>query len=393
MAAGAATLTSTDRIAAAADLTMPGVYPAGRSRRVSSGIARTPDSPCMRRRHGSISTPSSTSTSLALAILLAGCTTPRFTFDDAPAADPGPDRRASALGARNVVAIAPFRDRSGSPVGWPDLGEAMTDVVVRSLRNDALVDVRIYEGTLPPDPRRRAELVRDAFPEADYLVVGEVTDFNHTDEVAEGSLRRLGIFGRRREAFSSINLEVLRLDRLDIALQDHVYGTAEVPRGVDMPGAYENLGPRSYLFWSTPLGKATREALDETIAKIETLPPISRSTRLALDAETTSPRTDSAELATLARHRIVSVLSRREVLVEGDGPDPLTVGERLGVFSPDGAAVLDPVLGRPVEAVILSTRAGRATAHLSGDLGGRSPVGLVLDRRATSARAGAPTDR
>jgi len=333
------------------------------------------------------------STSSVAAIVLAGCTAPRFTFDDAPAADPGPSRRTSEIGAGNVVAIAPFVDRSSNPIGWSDLGEAMTDVVVRALRNDALVDVRFYEGQLPQDPRQRAELVREAFPDVDYLVVGEITDFNHTDHVAEGSLRRLGIFGRRREAFSAINLEVLGLDRLDVALQDHVYGTAEVPRDIEMPGAYANLGPRSYLFWSTPLGQATREALDETIARIETLPPISRAARLVRDAEATSPRTDSADLATLARHRIVSVISRREVLVEADGPDPLAVGERLAVFSPDGSAVVDPVLGRPVEAVILSSRAGRATAHLSGDLGGRSAVGLHLERGPISTRVAAPTDR
>ncbi|MGA0286200.1 MAG: hypothetical protein ACO3QA_04100 [Phycisphaerales bacterium] len=331
-----------------------------------------------------------TQASLAMAILLAGCTTPRFTFDDAPAADPGASGRVSAVGARNVVAIAPFQDRSANPIGWSDLGDAMTDVVVRSLRNDARVDVRIYEGPLPADPITRAEMVRAAFPDADYLVMGEVTDFNHTDEVAEGSLRRLGIFGRRREAFSSINLEVLRLDRFGVALQDHVYGTAEVPRGVDMPGAYENIGPRSYLFWSTPLGQATREALDETIERIETLPPLSRETRLADGAGDTTP---AVALSTATTPRILKSISSREVVVDAGRSSGLRVGERLTIRSPDGSVVVDPVLGRPIEAVLLTVEADRATAYLSGDLGGRSPAGLLLARDPVSARAGVSTDR
>lgn len=340
--------------------------------------------------------------SIAATVVLAGCTAPRFNFDDAPAADPGPSRRASVVGVRNVIAIAPFEDRSSNPIGWSDLGEAMTDVVVRSLRNDALVDVRFYEGPLPQDPRQRAELVRRTFPDADYLVLGEVTDFNHTDEIAEGSLRRLGIFGRRREAFSSISLEVLRLERLDVALQDHVFGTAEVPRGVEMPGAYENLGPRSYLFWSTPLGKATREALDETISRIETLPQVPSAARLAtepvgapIDAVNDRRLADDQEDDQLEQSRpprILRALSRREMLVDAAGGG-VAVGDRLVVIAPDGSAIVDPVLGRPVEAVILSLRADRATAHLAGDLGGRSPEGLLLERSPRSARAAAPTDR
>ena len=345
----------------------------------------------MPRRLGS-PRPSTVLAVLAVASTFAACTAPRFTFDDAPAGDPGPDRRASAVGVRNVVAIAPIRDRSSSPVGWSDLGDALTDVVVRSLRNDALVDVRVYEGPLPLDSRERARLVHETFPDADYLVVGEVTDFNHTDEVAEGSLRRLGIFGRRREAFSSIGLEVLRLDRLDVALQDHVYGTAEVPRGVEMPGAYANLGPRSYLFWSTPLGQATREALDETIERIETLPTIPRGERLAADPTPSAPAAVGRDGAA-SSWRIARALSRREVVVEVGRNDGLSVGDRLAVLGENGDAILDPVMGRPVEVVILTLREDRATAHLLGDLGDRSAVGLRLEREPVSTQARVPTDR
>lgn len=278
------------------------------------------------------------------ALLAASCSAPRFTYDSAPAARPEAGVRTLAAGSANVVVIAPFEDPPSNALGWKGIGRAMSDTMVRSLRNDARVDVRDLASTPAGDRAAKAAAVRAAHPDADYLVVGRVTDFHHVKEIAEGSLRRLGLFGKRDEAFAAIELEVIRLDTGELARQDHLHGTAEVPSDLSFPGGYADLSPRSYLFWSMPLGRASREALDGAVVAIETL-----------------PSTQSLRL------EVVATLSPREVRIAGGRRAGLVEGDRLRLVAPDASPVVDPLTGRAIEARILSLGRDDAVAYLSGE--------------------------
>lgn len=278
------------------------------------------------------------------ALLASACTAPRFTYDSAPAANPEPGVRTLVGGSANVVVMAPFDDPPSNALGWSDLGRAMSDTMVRQLRNDARVDVRPLPSAPAGDRAAKAAAVRAAHPDADYLVLGRVTDFHHVKEIAEGSLRRIGVFGKRDEAFSAIELEVIRLDTDELARQDHLYGTAEVPSDLSFPGGYSDLSPRSYLFWSTPLGRASREVLDEAIVAVETLPS-TRSLRL----------------------EVIATLSPREARISGGRRTGLAEGDRLRLVDRNAAPVIDPATGRAIEARVLSLGRDDSVVYLSGE--------------------------
>ena len=281
---------------------------------------------------------------VSVALLAAGCTGPRLTYDSAPAARPEAGVRTLAAGSANVVVIAPFEDPPSNAMGWNGLGAAMSDTMVRSLRNDARVDVRVLASTPAGSRDAKAASVLAAHPDADYLVIGRVTDFHHVKEIADGSLRRLGLFGKRNEAFAAVELEVIRLDTGELARQDHLHGTAEVPSDLSFPAGYSDLSPRSYLFWSTPLGRASREALDEAIAVVETL-----------------PGTQSLRL------EVVASISPREIRIAGGRRAGLVEGDRLRLVAPDAPPIVDPATGRAIEARILSLGRDDSVAYLSGE--------------------------
>ncbi len=275
--------------------------------------------------------------------VLLGCSPPRITYDSAPAAEPAPGVRTLAAGSAVVVVLAPFENPSADPLGWPDLGKAMSDTLVRSLRNEARVEVRPLAVAPTGTRAAMAASVRETDPDADYLVLGRVTDFHHVKAIADGSLRRVGIFGRRDEAFAAIELEVIRLDTDELAREDHLHGTSEVPGDFSFPAGYESLSARSYLFWSTPLGRACREVLEDAMASIDSLPS-TRGLRL----------------------EVIEELAAREVRIAGGSRAGLASGDRLRIVDAQGAAVLDRDTGKPLEATVLSLGRNDAVAYLSG---------------------------
>lgn len=303
---------------------------------------------------------------LATLLLASGCGRPAFKYDSSPTKATRSGASISP-GAEFSLAVATFASPSASQPKWPQTGAAFSDALAQSLRQQQRVEIR-SAGPLPNADRSAAIAAAQRLqPPVDYLVLGEVTDFHHTAEVAGGNLQRLGLFGRRNEAIVAISIEVVDLASGDTIRTDHLHGTASVPGDLSAAEIYRDLSPRSYLFWSTPLGRAGREALDGAVSAIASLPD-PRGVRLEVIAQT----------------------GRREVTVAGGQRAGLAAGDRFNLLAPDGSSVRDPSSGTPITAVLLRIERNRATAFLSGEPPRETPVvGMRLGREPIERQAAA----
>jgi len=275
-------------------------------------------------------------------LLPVGCAGPGFTYDKSPGQAPRTGAQIAAA-PRSVAVVAPFENPPNNPVAWSRLGNAFADLLVQSLRHDGRVLVRANHDLVPNDRRGNIERLRAAQPPVDYLVLGQVTDFHHTGEVAGGSLRRMGVFGRRNEAIAAISYEIVDVASGETVRHDHVHATARVPSGMSVKSDYSELSPESYIFWSSPLGRAGRDALQSTVREIEQLP---------------SPRG--------LRLEVVQLVDAREIRVAGGRRAGIASGDRFTLVDHDGLEIPDRATGQPMTAVILRVDRDEATAFVSG---------------------------
>jgi curli biogenesis system outer membrane secretion channel CsgG len=218
---------------------------------------------------------------LLLACLLAACNEPFSTPPSvAELTDPRPVDLSS--GARTVIAIKPFNNPPKSPLGWSDVGPGMAEALSRKLLNQGDFDVRIQtalgekvERALTQKGEDRVRALRDlglANPEIDFAITGTVTDFHHTGEMS-GDVARRGLLGNKiNEAVAAIFINIVDLRTGLVRVSDHVIGTVSAGK-TPVAEQYKDIAFGSYLFWSTPLGKASNEAIDRTIKKLRDFMP------------------------------------------------------------------------------------------------------------------------
>jgi len=310
---------------------------------------------------------------LALVLTAAGCARDassgvtlrgRTAYDRPPAA-----ARHAALPViprREVtVVVGTLRDPTNATVPWTGIGSDMTDALARTMLNEGGWDVRVdpnfgraVEQALRSSVTQRRsalERLRRERSDIDYAVVGRVTDFLHTGSISP-ELQRRRQFIRRNEALVAIQLDVVDMARGEIAATDHVLGVGRT-RGQSSETIYDGISMSSYLFWSTPLGRAGSQAITHSFAVVEqVLAPTNQSLR------------------------IVERLSDRAVQVESSSRDPVRSGTYFvyarnrenGTFAP----VYDPITGRAVEVRI--ERGGHSTAR--GLVFGIPPIEVDLRR-------------
>lgn len=314
--------------------------------------------PLVRRRGGQVA-------AVAAASLLAvACGRPMFTYQSSPATASGGGASLSPS-AEYSVAVASFGNPGSAPMPWPQVGVTFSDALMQSLRSQQRVEVRGGHAIASGDRTAAIAAAAAMQPPPDYLVVGTVTDFHHTGEIAGGNLQRLGAFGRRNEAIVAISIEVIDLGSGEIVRSDHLHGTASVPSDLAASEIYGDLSPQSYLFWSTPLGRAGREAIDDAAAAVAGLP---------------DPRG--------VRLEVVAQSGPREVTIAGGQRAGLAPGDRFTLLSSDGAGVRDALTGDPITAVVLRIERNRATAFLSGEPPRETPLaGMRLGRDPHGRRA------
>jgi hypothetical protein len=154
---------------------------------------------------------------------------------------------------------------------------------------------------------------------------------------------------------------VLDFDSGRVVASDHVYGTAPAPKK-SAKELYAGFDFDSYLFWSSPLGLASEEAIERTvgvIVKVE--PPVEEYLRIV--RQTGARRVELAQAG-----------------------EPADAGEELYVCQTDTGTgglrpVYDPDTHRPLRVRIDATGEHGATAWLIG----QKPVdvdlcGAVLSR-------------
>ena len=109
----------------------------------------------------------------------------------------------SAKPGGTVVRVAIFGDPAVAAVKWRgDVGSGMSDCLRRALLNETDFNVLI-------EPARAGRAANGSTSsEADYIVTGKVTDFNHTSLLSR-KVARWGLLRRRSEAVVAIEFRVV----------------------------------------------------------------------------------------------------------------------------------------------------------------------------------------
>jgi curli biogenesis system outer membrane secretion channel CsgG len=298
-------------------------------------------------------------------------------YGSSPAAADPRSPYSPASPRRTVIVVGRFENPKMAPLKWNDIGAEMSEALAQRLADDLRFDVRIND----PLASRVASIVgRDrgasssafaelgkAHPEVDFVVTGRVTDFHHTAEADAGVER--GWLAPKNEALAAIELRIVDLREARLALSDHVHGTATAP---DRPIAevYRGISMGSVLFWSSPLGKASRETVDTSARRLAALVP--------------------AQVAEVAVSRLVGW---RELTLAGGSEHGIARGQRYYLCRRDPqsgalAAIRDEATGLDLMAQI--TRADRRSAVAW--VVGEAPPGVnlaqaVLTRERPAERA------
>jgi curli biogenesis system outer membrane secretion channel CsgG len=320
--------------------------------------------------------------SLALMLLAPGCSTVEsFSYNDPPTVAPHQRPSTSGRTGERAVVFGHFRDPQVSSVGQWDVGSGMSEAMARTALNhgafDAWIDPPLadsVEALIALKETQRAQRVaeiRKTHEYARYVVFGRVTDFAHTADLARDTRRR-GLFGRKNEAIVAIQFNVFDLEAERVVAADHVYGVAGATK-TPAKELYKGLAFGSYVFWNTPLGKASEEAIENAVDAMHR----------ALPVETlTDP--DGGRI------RIARQISSRRVELSVDEPKRIADGQRYYVWRFDEEAgewrpVMDVDRDVQIEAVI-SRGGGRTIALLTG----KKAVEIELKGAALRAEAWAP---
>ena len=259
---------------------------------------------------------------------------------------------------RAVVVIAEFANPTKSALGWRDIGPGVSDAVGRALVDkgeyDVLINPEVTDAVTSITSRLRgrrenntlASILR-THPEVDYVIRGKVTDFHHTADLPR-ELQRWGLFGRRREAVVAIDFEVFDLRAQRMIGADQVRGTASASRRPTRK-LYADLAFDTYLFWSTPLGKASKKAVRSVVDRISEIVP---------------PRVGDP--------KVIKLIARRKVSVTGGWMRGLAGGQRFYLCRRDDEdgrlrPIEDVDTGRPLMVQIAGTRKTTSTAWLMGE--------------------------
>jgi len=188
---------------------------------------------------------------ISLLLLLSGCTSNPWAYNAAP----GSGSVGSEALQKPMVYIEPFTIGSGVDSHWPDVAPEMHKAFTRALLKTGKFEVAT-------DPVS----ARQSF--AAFLISAEITDFMHSSEAPE-SVRRLSWFSEANDAIVALDLSAVDAHTNRTIFSDQL--VSKVSAGdveVDQYGALE-FG--SYLFWSTPLGEASSDVLDQAVAQLASL--------------------------------------------------------------------------------------------------------------------------
>jgi curli biogenesis system outer membrane secretion channel CsgG len=176
-----------------------------------------------------------------------------------------------------TVAVFKFENKAGSPMKW-DLGTGMADVMVTGLMDTERFTVVeredlnaiLKELDLQNRGRTRPEgkVPSQRLINVQYLIKGTVTDFSH---ISRGGIRvstsSTGVRGRAATALVSMVITVIDVESGEILVSTTKSSRVRA-RGIDLNAAYEGISFGGQAFYRTPLGRATRSAIDDAIEEV-----------------------------------------------------------------------------------------------------------------------------
>jgi hypothetical protein len=183
--------------------------------------------------------------------LMAGCASNPWAYNSAPGS--------GAVGAeavqKPVVYIETFTVGSGVEQMWSGVGPEMQKAFTRALLKTGKFEVATS-----------LQQAEQSF--ASFSVAAEVTDFMHTSEAPE-SVRRLSWFTEANDAIVALDLTTTDLNTGRVVYSDQLVAT--VAAGDAETDQYGTLEFGSYLFWSTPLGEASTNVIDNAVLQLASL--------------------------------------------------------------------------------------------------------------------------
>lgn len=290
----------------------------------------------------------------AAALAIAGCSAPKLSNPF------GSGVNAAYVGqppARTVLVLGAFENPRTSPLKWSDIGSGAAQQLGREMLPDKRFEVRFNEALASRVASlargRTGELVseltdaRRLYPDVDYVIVGQVTDFHHTADLAGGPIEK-GLFGPKNQAVTAISFTIVDLRTGRIAGSDHVAGTASAG-GKPISQQYAGMSFGSYLFNRSPLGEATRHAVKKAAERLAALAP-----------------------SQVASVNVIRVTGWRELSLAGGSDHGLAKGQRFYVCTTDAATgrlrpVYDRATGAPLQAQVTETSRGASKAWLVGE--------------------------
>jgi len=188
---------------------------------------------------------------ITMLFIMYGCSSNPWAYNSPP----GTGTMGKEAMQKPVVFIEPFTAGTGVESRWSGIAPEMQQSFTRALLKTGKFDI--------VQSRSSAEQSRIAF-----IIESKITDFMHTTDAPE-SVRRLDWFTEANDAVVAIDLTATNLHSGQVIYSDQIIATASAgDKEIDQYGSLE-FG--SYLFWSTPLGRASTEVLDEAVEQLATL--------------------------------------------------------------------------------------------------------------------------
>ncbi|MDP7004702.1 MAG: hypothetical protein QF718_00625 [Phycisphaerales bacterium] len=188
---------------------------------------------------------------LMLLIPLVGCVSNPWAYNDAP----GSGLTAAESAKKPVVYIEPFVSGSAIESKWDGVASEMQKAFTRAILKTGKFEVAGDYSTAQKAP-------------VSFSIETELTDFLHTSDAPE-SVRRLHWFSKANDAIVALDVSAKNIQTGRVVFSDQVVATISV--GDEETDQYGTLKFGSYLFWSTPLGEASRDVIDEAVVRLSTI--------------------------------------------------------------------------------------------------------------------------